>query len=411
MRKARHNEAQIRVKFDRVKDSLDERTRRLWAANEAAALGHGGVAAVARATGVARRTIGSGLKELRGDREGPGPNRVRRPGAGRKKAIEQDPSLLCDLKDLVEGSTRGDPDSPLLWTTRSVRKLMKALEDQGHSVSFKTVATLLKQLGYSLKANRKRLEGAQHPDRNAQFEHINERVRRALEENQPVISVDTKKKELVGNFKNGGKELRPKGAPEDVLTHDFVDPKQGRAAPYGVYDLAHNEGWVSVGINHDTAQFAVQTIRTWWEEMGRLRYPDANGLLITADSGGSNGYRLRLWKVELQKLADELGLLIAVCHLPPGTSKWNKIEHRMFSVISQNWRGKPLVSYGTIVNLIGATTTQTGLQIQCRLDDRDYPTGVRVTDRELAEVNLLQDDFHGEWNYFIIPSGWEESIC
>lgn len=278
-------------------------------------------------------------------------------------------------------------------------------------MSFKTISKLLKELGYSLRSNRKRLEGAQHPDRNAQFEHINECVRRALDENQPVISVDTKKKELVGNFKNGGKELCSNDAPEEVLVHDFIDPKLGRASPYGVYDVANNEGWVSVGINHDTAQFAVQTIRTWWEQMGKERYPEANGLLVIADAGGSNGYRIRLWKVELQELADELDLIIAVSHLPPGTSKWNKIEHRMFSVISQNWRGKPLVSYQTIINLIASTTTTTGLRIQCGLDHRAYAKGIRVSDQKIAEVNLIPDDFHGEWNYIILPSDWNEVIC
>jgi hypothetical protein len=332
------------------------------------------------------------------------PNRSRRSGGGRKKATEKDPMLLADLAALVESTTRGDPESPLLWTARSQRNLVAALKEQGHQTSMKMLSRLLKELGYSLQANHKRLEGAQHPDRNAQFEHINETLRRQLEANQPAISVDTKKRELVGPYKNGGRELSAKGDPVDVNVHDFVDEEQGRATPYGVYDLQKNEAWVSVGISHDTGEFAVQTIRTWWNEMGASKYPDATSLAITADGGGSNGYRLRLWKLELQKLVNDLGFPVTVCHLPPGTSKWNKIEHRLFSFITQNWRGKPLVTHQVIVNLIAATTTKTGLRVQSRVDRRVYAKGRRVSDKELALVNLEPNSFHGEWNYTIHPT-------
>ena len=377
-------------------------------ANEAIAFGYGGIVAAARATGMAPSVIGCGIAEVRAIENGTAPSlaltRSRRPGGGRKKATEKDPTLLSDLKALVESTTRGDPESPLLWTARSQRNLVAALKQQGHQANKNLVAKLLKELGYSLQANRKRLEGAQHPDRNAQFEHINESIRRQLEANEPVISVDTKKKELVGPYKNGGRELRANGDPEEVKVHDFVDPEQGRAAPYGVYDLQENEAWVSVGISHDTGEFAVQTIRTWWKEMGTQRYPRARSLLITADGGGSNGYRLRLWKLELQRLVDELGFPITVCHLPPGTSKWNKIEHRLFSFIIKNWRGKPLVTHQVIVNLIAATTTKTGLAVRSRIDDRAYPKGRRVSDKQLELVNLVPHEFHGEWNYAIHPT-------
>jgi len=336
-------EVRIRERFSKLKNSLTERARRLLVASEAIACGYGGIAVASRATGMAPSVIGRGIKEVRAIEEGVSPimdpRRSRRPGGGRKRATEKDPTLLADLKTLVESTTRGDPESPLLWTARSQRNLVEALTKQGHATSMKMVSRLLKDLGYSLQANRKRLEGAQHPDRNAQFEHIAETVRVQLEANEPAISVDTKKKELVGPYKNGGRELRRNADPELVKVHDFIDPKQGRAAPYGVYDLKENEAWVSVGISHDTAEFAVQTIRTWWNEMGIVNYPTASSLLITADGGGSNGYRLRLWKLELQKLVDELGIPVTVCHLPPGTSKWNKIEHRLFSFITQNWRG------------------------------------------------------------------------
>lgn len=399
-------EAKIRVRFERVRGELNERARRLFVASEALAFGHGGIAVVSRATGMARSVIGSGIAEVKAIEAGETPTleptRVRRPGAGRKKTTEKDPTLLPDLKKLVEEATRGDPESPLLWTTRSQRNLVAALKKQGHQTSMKMVSRLLKELGYSLQANSKRIEGAQHPDRNAQFENINEKIRQQLEKNGPVISVDTKKKELVGNFKNGGRELQPVGQPEAVNVHDFIG-EQGKAAPYGVYDIGKNEAWVSVGINHDTAEFAVETIRTWWKEMGVAMYAFAASLLITADGGGSNGYRLRLWKVELQKLANEIGIPISVSHLPPGTSKWNKVEHRLFSFITQNWRGKPLVTHQVIVDLISATTTKTGLKVKSRIDPRMYSTGRRVSNAELAEVNLVPDKFHGEWNYTIHP--------
>ena len=329
--------------------------------------------------------------------------RIRRAGGGREKAIAKDPSLLADLERLVEPSTRGDPQSPLRWTCKSVRQLAQALRRQGHAASHQLVSELLHGLGYSLQANRKSVEGAQHPDRDAQFEHINRRVRQFLRAGDPVISVDTKKKELVGNFKNGGRELRPQGEPQPVLVHDFVIPELGRAIPYGVYDLGHNRGWVSVGIDHDTASFAVESIRRWWHSMGRPLYHGAKRLLITADGGGSNGARLRLWKVELQRLANQLNLEISVSHFPPGTSKWNKIEHRLFSFISMNWRGKPLISYQVIVNLIAATTTVAGLKVRAALDSKTYPAGIKVSAAEMQALNLKPNRFHGDWNYTLLP--------
>ena len=398
---------QIAQRYAHVRESLNERARRLFVASEAVAQGYGGIALVSRATGVARRTIGAGIQELRQIEGGWTPPwgnaRTRKPGAGRKKTTAKDPTLLPDLQALVEATTRGDPESPLLWTARSQRNLVAALVAQGHQTSMKMVARLLKELGYSLQANRKRLEGAQHPDRNAQFEHINETIRHQLDAHEPVISVDTKKKELVGPYKNGGRELRAQGDPEDVRVHDFVD-EDGKVAPYGVYDLHKNEAWVSVGISHDTAEFAVETVRTWWTEMGAPAYPHATSLVITADGGGSNGYRLRLWKLELQRFVDELGFPVTVCHLPPGTSKWNKIEHRLFSFITQNWRGKPLITHQVIVSLIAATTTRSGLTVRSRLDARRYPKGRRVSDTQLARVNLAPHAFHGEWNYTIHPT-------
>jgi transposase len=408
MKEREAKESKIRDRYRQLKSNLTERARRLFVASEATAFGYGGIAAAARATGMAPSVIGRGIAEVRALESGAAPNlepsRSRRPGAGRKKATEKDPQLLPALKALVESTTRGDPESSLLWTARSQRNIVDALGKQGHQTSMKMVSRLLKELGYSLQANRKRLEGAQHPDRNAQFEHINEVIRRQLEANEPVISVDTKKRELVGPYKNGGRELRAQGDPEEVNVHDFIDPNEGRATPYGVYDLQQNEAWVSVGISNDTGEFAVQTIRTWWNEMGAPKYPDASSLVITADGGGSNGYRLRLWKLELQGLVDELGFPISVCHLPPGTSKWNKIEHRLFSFIIQNWRGKPLVTHQVIVNLISATTTKKGLAVRSRLDERTYPKGRRVTDKQLALVNLEPNAFHGEWNYTIHPT-------
>jgi transposase len=396
------DESAIRLRFEALAPVLDERSRRRFAAAEAMAAGYGGVSAVERATGIARSTIGRGLIELRSEAVMLS-ERVRRPGAGRKPLIEMDASLLEDLRGLVEPATRGDPQSALIWTCKSLRKLSASLRDLGHRVGRTVVGQLLHELGYSLQANRKTREGSQHPDRDAQFCYINDRVTAAIAAGEPAISVDTKKKELVGDFKNGGREWRPKGEPEDVLVHDFVNRELGRAVPYGVYDMAGNVGWVSVGIDHDTAAFAVNAVRKWWTVMGRARYPKARSLLITADGGGSNGTRLRLWKIELQKLANELDLPITVCHLPPGTSKWNRIEHRLFSFITCNWRGKPLVSYQAIVQLIAATTTTTGLQVRCEIDPNTYPAGTKVSDAEMEAIHISRHDFHGDWNYTIHP--------
>ena len=395
--------AAIKLRYEAVSPVLDERGRRRFAAAEALAAGWGGIAAVSAATGIARSTIGYGLRELRGTAADSALGGIRRKGAGRKPLTQTDPTLLSDLEGLVDPATRGDPMSPLKWTSKSLRNLAAALCAMGHRVGHDVVGTLLKGLGYSLQANRKTLEGSGHIDRDAQFRHIAETVKDAIAAGQPAISVDTKKKELVGDFKNGGREYRPAGSPEPVRVHDFVDPKLGRAAPYGVYDIADDKGWVSVGIDHDTAAFAVNAIRSWWISMGRERYANAHSLTITADGGGSNGARVRLWKVELQKLADETGLCIFVLHLPPGTSKWNKIEHRLFSFISKNWRGRPLTDYRTIVELIGATTSTTGLTVRCQLDENHYPAGIKVSDQEMAALNILRNDFHGEWNYSIRP--------
>jgi len=397
------DDAAIRLRFLALEPLLDEQGRRRFAAAEAQAAGYGGVQAVARVTGIARSTIGRGLAELRGIVTPP-TGRVRRPGGGRKRLSIKDPTLVEDLRQLVEPVTRGDPETPLLWTARSLRKLAAELCAAGHRVSHNTVGSLLRSLGYSLQANRKTREGTSHVDRDAQFGYINEQVKQALAAGEPAISVDTKKKELVGDFKNNGREWRPKGEPEAVRVHDFLIKGLGRAVPYGVYDIGDNAGWVSVGIDHDTASFAVNAIRRWWHSMGRERYPKAAGLTITADCGGSNGYRLRLWKLELQKLADELGLAITVCHLPPGTSKWNKIEHRLFSFITQNWRGRPLVSHQVIVQLIAAVTTKAGLKVGCDIDPNTYPAGIKVADAELATINLQQHEFHGDWNYTIKPN-------
>ena len=394
--------AAIKKRYAVLTPVPDERSRRLLVAAESQVIGRSGTAVVSKVTGVSRRVIRQGMAELKSPAVLEA-GRVRRPGGGRKKAIEKDPALKHALEELLESTTRGDPEAPLRWTCKSVRNLTAELKQQGHSVSHQVVADLLHELGYSLQANRKTTEGTNHPDRNAQFEHVNTRVKRYLASKDPVISVDTKKKELVGDFKNGGRELRPKGDPEKVRVHDFPDKQLGRATPYGIYDIGRNMGWVNVGVDHDTAEFAVESIRRWWKSMGRATYPRAGRLLITADSGGSNGARLRLWKVELQKLADETGLRIAVCHFPPGTSKWNKIEHRLFSFITQNWRGKPLISLQVIVNLIAATTTGTGLRVHSELDERIYPPGLKVSDAELAQVNLRPDKFHGDWNYQILP--------
>jgi hypothetical protein len=396
------DELAIGDRFRLLAGELDERALRLWAAAEAESQGRGGTAAVARATGIAPSTIRRGRAELVSGFS-PGAGRVRRPGAGRKRLCETDPTLLAALERLVDGDSRGDPEQPLRWTAKSLRNLAGELCGQGHQISARSVAPLLRQLGYSLQANAKTREGASHPDRDAQFRHINASVQAALDSGQPAISVDTKKKELVGDFKNAGRELRPQGRPEQVRTHDFRDPELGKAAPYGVYDLADDVGWVSVGIDNDTAQFAVESIRGWWQQLGAERYPQASCLTITADCGGSNGNRTRLWKTELQQLANETGLQVEVCHFPPGTSKWNKIEHRLFSFISMNWRGKPLVSRQTIISLIAATTTRTGLTVHARLDERCYPKGIKISDSQLAAVNLHGNTFHPEWNYTIKP--------
>jgi Rhodopirellula transposase DDE domain len=402
----------LRTKFELLRPLMDERMRRQWAASEALALKRGGVTLVARATGLSRTTIGQGIRELRertllGIEDEPCvselPTRVRRPGGGRHPLRVDDPTLMRDLEALIEPTTRGDPQSPLRWTCKSTRKLAEALGRLGHQVSYPTVALLLHDLGYSLQGNRKTREGRSHADRDAQFAHINRQVRSFQEQGQPVVSVDTKKEELVGDFKNAGREWQPEGAPEEVRMYDFADKRLGKVIPRGVYDPTWDEGWVSVGVDHDTARFAAETLRRWWEEMGSQAYPGATRLLITADSGGSNGIRSRLWKVAVQDLADLLGFPISVCHFPPGTSKWNQIEHRMFCHITQNWRGRPLVSRAVVVNLIGNTTTRTGLEIQAELDTHSYPTGIKVTDEELAAVRITRDEFHGEWNYTISP--------
>jgi hypothetical protein len=378
---------------------LDERQRRLLAGAQARALGRGGIAAVARASGMSRSTVHTGITEIDQDPEPAG--RVRRPGAGRPTAVDRDPGLLAALDALVEPTSRGDPESPLRWTCKSTRKLADELTALGHPVSAKTVARLLRGMGYLLQATSKQVEGAQHPDRDGQFHYVNEQAGVHLAGGQPVISVDPKKKEVVGNLANKGREWQPKGDPVRVEVHDFPDPTVGKAIPYGVYDLGAGTGWVSVGDDHDTAAFAVATIRRWWEQVGKVAYPQATRLLLCADAGGSNGYRSRLWKVELGRLAAEMGLAITVCHLPPGTSKWNRIEHRLFSHISMNWRGRPLVSHEVVVDLIGATTTRNGLKVRAELDRGSYPTGVKVSDTELAAVPLTRHQWHGEWNYTI----------
>jgi Rhodopirellula transposase DDE domain len=394
----------VRKKFEMLEPIFDEQARRLWAATEAKVHGYRGISVVARATGLSRTTIHQGIKDIDGLCEHLAlekGKRIRASGGGRKSINEHDPTLRLDIERLVEPTTRGDPESPLRWTCKSTRQLAAALQAQGHAVGRQKVADLLTELGYSLQANRKTKEGADNPDRDAQFNYINEQVVAFLKCNQPVISVDTKKKELVGNFKNAGQEWQPQGQPEQVKGHDFPDPELGKANPYGVYDQGANNGWVSVGTDHDTAEFAVESIRRWWNKMGRSRYPEAYKLLITADGGGSNGYRVRLWKIALQRFSNETGLSISVCHFPPGTSKWNKIEHRMFSYISMNWRGKPLISHETIVNLIGNTTTRTGLSINAELDNNSYEKGIHVSDEELKLVNLTKAKFRGEWNYTI----------
>ena len=404
------NHKDIQRRFRSLSAFLDERMRRLVAAAESDAIGYGGVSAVARMTGVSRRAITEGMKELNQQKVSRGTrspqSRIRRKGAGRKRTVEKDLTLLEDLDRLVDPVTRGDPESPLRWTCKSVRRLAEELQHEGHAVSYQTVAELLHALDYSLQANQKTLEGSQHADRDEQFEYINRKAQRYLKHGQPVISVDTKKKELVGDFKNAGREWELKGQPEEVRVHDFEirEPDKGKVAPYGVYDLGRNVGWVSVGVDHDTAAFAVESIRRWWRWMGSHSYPQAKRLLITADSGGSNGARVRLWKWELQKLASETGLEISVCHFPPGTSKWNKIEHRLFSFISQNWRGKPLISHEVIIDLIAATTTATGLAVKSKLDTNIYPAGLKVSDQQMAELQLSRT-FAVERDFALNSSG------
>ena len=393
----------LRAKYKSMGPALNERGRRIWAATEAKATGRGGIVAVSRATGISVSTIMRGLREIEsGDIAAPG--RVRRPGAGRKPTVQKDPKLVPDLERLVEPTASGDPQSHLLWTNKSVRKLAAKLQSMGHDVSHQLVAETLTAIGYTLQSNRKSIEGTSHPDRDAQFRYINGQVQAFQLRHQPVVSVDTKKKELVGDFRNAGREWRPEGMPEKVRVHDFIQEDKGKAIPYGVYDLTRNDGWVSVGIDHDTAAFAARTIHRWWRVMGRPVYPKARSLLITADAGGSNGPRVRLWKWELQRLANRTGFAITVCHLPPGTSKWNKIEHRLFSHITMNWRGRPLTSLATIVSLIASTRTQQGLRIRCELDKGRYPKGQEVTDDQMAELNLEPHVFHGDWNYTVKPN-------
>jgi hypothetical protein len=392
----------IKARFAALSPLLNERARRLFVASEARAVGRGGVTAVSNATGVARSTINRGLAELR-SAEPQHSSRVRRPGGGRKPKIETEPGLLEALATLVQSAIRGDPEAALLWVSKSQRHLAGALAELGFAVGQKLVGRLLRRLGFSLQANSKTREGTNHPDRNAQFEYINARINVFQAAGQPTISVDTKKKELVGDFKNGGRERRPKGDPEPVRVHDFAIPGLGKVAPYGVYDIAANTGWINLGITHDTAAFAVESIRRWWQELGQARYSHAQQLLITADCGGSNGARVRLWKTELQRLADETGLAITVAHLPPGTSKWNRIEHRLFAFITQNWRGKPLLTHEVVVQLIAATKTRKGLTVQCRLDRNAYEKGIKVSDAEMARLNIKPADFHGEWNYTFTP--------
>lgn len=401
-------EEAIRTRYKNLEWAFDEKLRRLFVANEAKVFGHGGITLAQKATGVARNSIKQGLRELSSKKEegvdSSASPRIRKVGGGRKASVKNDEKLRVALENLVEPATLGDPESPLRWTCKSLRQLESELRSQGFSVSHTSVGNLLKKMGYSLQGNQKTLEGSNHPDRNAQFEFINTRTEKAMRAGQPVISVDTKKKELVGQYKNSGKELRPKGKPERVKVYDFVDKELGRANPYGVYDMADNSAWVSVGTDHDTASFAVATIRRWWFAMGSDLYPEAQELVITADGGGSNGSRVRLWKIELQKLVNELNIPIHVSHFPPGTSKWNKIEHKLFSFISMNWRGKPLVSHETIVNLIAATTTRKGLKVRAELDSSCYPKGIKITDAELKAIQIERDEFHGEWNYSIRPT-------
>ena len=394
----------LRKKYRMIRELLDERSRRVWAVAEASSLPRGGVSQVAKATGLSRTTIHAGIRE-RQERRGKAPatGRIRRAGGGRKALTFHHPDLLKALEQLVEPLVRGDPESFLRWTAKSTRKLAAELQRQGYRIGDRKVAQLLHQIGYILQANAKTLEGGQHPDRNAQFEYVQAQTKTFLEQGLPVISVDTKKKELVGNYSNRGQQWRPKGEPQETLVHDFPDKELGKAIPYGIYDVGRNEGWVSVGIDHDTAEFAVDSILAWWKHVGRKTYPKATKLLIMADAGGSNASRSRLWKAGLQRLANLTGLHLHISHFPPGTSKWNKIEHRMFSFITQNWRARPLVSYQTIIYLIANTRTTTGLKIKAKLTQRTYPTGIEISDSEMAKLNLIRDAFHGDWNYSLLP--------
>ena len=397
--------AAIRNKYCMLSSVLDEKTRRLWAASEASSVGWGGVSIVSEATGLAHTTIRRGVRDLEGVALSTESileaSRIRRAGAGRKRVVETDPQICETLESLIEPATRGDPESALKWTCKSTRRLSQELKQQGHSIGPTSVRALLHHLDYSLQANRKTREGIDHPDRDTQFSYINENVKKFLRSQQPAISVDTKKKEIVGDFSNVGREYRKKGAPLETRMHDFPDKTLGKAIPYGIYDIESNEGWVTIGINYDTSRFAANSIRRWWTEMGQNRFPRATRLLITADAGGSNGWRTRLWKVALQELANELEMNVTVCHFPPGTSKWNKIEHRLFSFITQNWRGKPLYDLQTIVNLISHTTTEAGLIVKSAIDDTLYEKGIKVSDDELAAVDIKPHEFHGEWNYTI----------
>ena len=391
----------VAEKYNNLSKTLNERSRRLWAGNESLSIGYAGIEIVSRATGLSRSTIIKGMKEITDKRELK--DRIRDLGGGRKKEVDKNPGIREELIRLIEPSTRGDPQSPLLWESKSLRKLSSELKEKGYDVSHVLVEKLLHDMKYNLKSNRKMNEGKSHADRNLQFEHINSRAIEFMKESQPVISIDTKKKELIGNFKNNGKEWKPKGEYDEVNAYDFIQLAVGKAVPYGIFDMKLNEGYVNVGIDHDTAEFAVQSIKKWWECMGKKRYPDAKRLLITADGGGSNGSRVKLWKIELQKFATETGLEISVCHFPPGTSKWNKIEHRLFSFITKNWRGKPLVSYEVIVNLIANTRTEKGLRVECSIDLDSYEKGIKISNDEMLKLNIRTDEFHGEWNYTIAP--------
>jgi transposase len=394
----------ISKKYNLLKPFLNEKSRRLFAAAEALSIGKSGnINLVSRATGISEETIKKGCIELESG-ESPSGEKIRAPGGGRKTIVEKDPTILSDLETLIEPTTRGDPESPLCWTTKSLRKLAAELQKLGYKVSHARVADMLHMLGYSLQANKKTIEGTDHLDRDDQFKHINEKCKTFQGEKQPVISVDSKKKENIGNFKNSGRELRQKKDPILVNVYDFKDKELGKVNPYGVYDITNNSGWVNVGIDNDTASFAVESIRRWWNMMGCKVYPEAKKLMITADCGGSNGYRVRLWKMELQKFADETGLEISVCHFPPGTSKWNKIEHRLFSQITLNWRGKPLTSYEVVVNLIAATTTSKGLEVKCMLDENEYPKGIKIDKKQVEDLDIVRDEFHGEWNYTFKPT-------